>query len=172
MATTTTYMPIEVYLSGDFDYEADVDYVEDHIEERNLGTAGHSKWQLAIQRWFMQNEEAWNVLIRPELRMRTAPRRYRVADVAILDPSQPEEQVPTHPPLIVFEVLSPDDRPSRVKVRLADFAVMGVPEVWLIDPEKATFERLEDGTLVRREQFELATHGISFPVSEIVKRVR
>ncbi len=169
---TTIYMPIEAYLRGDYEFEADVDYVDDHIEERNLGTDGHSRWQLALQRWFMLNEEAWNVLVRPELRIKTAARRYRIADVAILDADQHREEVPTHPPLIVFEVLSPDDRLSRAKVRLADFASMGVPEIWLIDPEKATFDRLEDGELMRREQFELAARGISFPVSEIVKRVR
>ena len=167
---TTTYIPIEVYLQAD--YEADVDYVDDHIEERNLGTDGHSKWQLAIQLWFSINAEIWNVLVRPELRLRTAARRYRVADVAILDAEAPQEDVPTHPPLIVFEVLSPEDRLSRVKTRLADFAAMGVAQIWLVDPESGSFDRFEDGQLVRREQFELASRGVSFAVAEIAQRVR
>ncbi|HEY0785315.1 MAG TPA: hypothetical protein VGD62_05545, partial [Acidobacteriaceae bacterium] len=93
-----THVPIEVYLQGE--YEADVDYVDDHIEERHLGTDGHSKWQLAIQMWFSMQAEDWNVLVRPELRIRTAGRRYRVADVAILDAGAPQEEVPSHPPLI------------------------------------------------------------------------
>jgi Uma2 family endonuclease len=172
MATTTTYMPIEVYLSGDFDYESDVDYVDDHIEERNFGTDGHSKWQLAIQLWFSMHAQAWNVLVRPELRMKIGPRRYRVADVAILDADQPTEEVPSSPPLVVFEVLSPEDRIPRVKTRLADFTAMGVPEVWLIDPKKETFDRFAEGELTRMERFEMASCGISFSVSEIVKRVR
>ncbi len=169
---TTVRVPIEVYLRGDLDYDHDVDYVDDHIEDRNLGTNGHSKWQLAIQRWFMLNEETWNVLVRPELRIKTAARRYRIADVAILDASLPQEPVPTHPPLVVFEVLSPEDRLSRVKIRLADFVTMGVPEIWLIDPEKASFDRLEDGQFVRRERFEFAARTIAFPVAEIAQRVR
>ena len=169
---TTIYVPIEVYLRGDLEFESDVDYVDDHIEERNLGTDGHSKWQLAIQLWFSINAEAWNVLVRPELRTRTGARRYRIADVAILDAAVPQQPVPTHPPLVVFEVLSPEDRLSRVKIRLADFAAMGVPEIWLIDPERATFDRYENGELARREHFELAERGISFAVTEITRRVR
>lgn len=110
--------------------------------------------------------------MRPALRTRTGARRYRIADVAILDAAVPQQPVPTHPPLVVFEVLSPEDRLSRVKIRLADFAAMGVPEIWLIDPERATFDRYENGELARREHFELAERGISFAVTEITRRVR
>jgi Uma2 family endonuclease len=104
--------------------------------------------------------------------MRTGPRRYRVADVAILDADVPQEPVPSYPPLIVFEVLSPEDRLSCVRTRLADFVAMGVPEVWLIDPKTATFDRLEDGQFVRRDHFNHSARAIAFPVSEITRRVR
>ncbi len=46
----TTHIPVELYLQGE--YEADVDYVDGVIEERNLGDEDHSMWQLAIQHWF------------------------------------------------------------------------------------------------------------------------
>lgn len=52
--------------------------------------------------------------------MLTKPNHYRVSDVGIVDASIPEELDPTRPPLAVFEVLSPEDRSSRVKERLAD----------------------------------------------------
>ncbi len=169
---TTMYVPIEVYLRGDLELESDVDYVDDHLEERNLGADCHSKWQLALQLWFSMHAEAWDVLVRPALRTRTGARRYRIADVAILDAAVPQEPVPSHPPLVVFEVLSPEDRLSRVKVRLADFAAMGIPEIWLIDPETGSFDRFADGELERRDHFELAARGISFPVAEIAKRLR
>ena len=166
----SVHIPVEVYLQGQ--YEADVDYVDGHIEERNLGENDHSKWQLAIQFFFSLNAGAWNLLVRPELRIRTSATRYRVADVAIFDASRAQQPIPTHPPLAIFEVLSPEDRPSRVKVRLADFAAMGIKEIWLIDPETGSFDRLENGQLAPREQFDFAAHGIQFPVSEIAKLVR
>ncbi len=40
------------------------------------------------------------------------------------------------------------------------------------DPESGSFDRFEEGQLVRRAQFELAARGVSFAVAEIAKRVR
>ena len=39
---------------------------------------------------------------------------------------KPVEQVPTHPPLAIIEVLSPEDRVSRYQQRLDDYRRMGV----------------------------------------------
>ncbi len=64
----------------------------------------------------------------------------------MLDRNAPYEHVPTTPSG-VFEVLSPEDRLSRVRERLADYAAMGVREIWLIDPTSGSFERWEDGQL-------------------------
>lgn len=165
-----TRIPVELYLTSQ--YETDFDYVDGSIEERYLGENEHSKWQLAIQLWFSLNSEKWDVLVRPELRVQTSTTRYRVADVTILDASRPQESIPTYPPLAVFEVLSPEDRLSRIRKRLADFATMGVPEIWLIDPETSSFERFENGQLVRREQFDFIERDIAFPMTEIAKLVR
>ncbi len=46
-----------------------------------------------------------------------------------------DEQVLTKPPFICIEVLSPRDRMSRVEQRIADYLEMGVPYVWVLDPE-------------------------------------
>jgi Uma2 family endonuclease len=39
------------------------------------------------------------------------------------------------PPDIAIEILSPDDRPSRVSEKLTFYMRAGVPLVWIIDPE-------------------------------------
>lgn len=39
------------------------------------------------------------------------------------------------PPDIAIEILSPDDRPSRVSEKLTFYMRTGVPLVWIIDPE-------------------------------------
>lgn len=171
-AQNTPYSAVELYLQGDGDFESDVDYVDGHIEERNLGTRDHSKWQQAVQQWFLMHADEWNTISFPELRIRVGPQRYRVADVAILDRDAPEEQVPSHPPLAIFEVLSPEDRLSRVRERLADYAAMGVPEIWLIDPATGNFDRYADGQLARQTTFSWPERGIAFPVDDIARLAR
>ncbi len=46
-----------------------------------------------------------------------------------------DEQIVTAPPFLCVEILSPEDRMTRVWERLHDYFEMGVPNVWLIDPE-------------------------------------
>jgi putative restriction endonuclease len=103
--SATTHIPVEVYLRSS--YEPDAEYVDGEIEERPMGEFDHASWQLAILRWFLQHEKDWGIRVRPELRLQVAATRFRVADVTVLDRAQPVEQIITHPPLAVFEVLSP-----------------------------------------------------------------
>jgi Uma2 family endonuclease len=108
---------------------------------------------LAILKWFLQHEKDWNVRLRPELRIQVAATRFRVPDVTVLDRSQPIEKIVTHPPLAVFEVLSPEDTIQRLKRKLEDYRMMGIPEVWVIDPQDGAYYRYEDRQLLRRDSF-------------------
>ena len=69
------------------------------------------------------------------------------------------EQIITHPPLAVFEVLSPEDRLQRMKRKLEDYRAMGIPEIWVIDPQDSTFYRYEDLQLQRNDSFSHARKG-------------
>ncbi len=163
--STATSVPVEAYLKSE--YEPDAEYVDGEIEERPMGEFDHSSWQQAIQRWFLQNELRWNTRVRPELRVQVAPTRYRVPDVTVLDRRQPVEQIITHAPVAVFEVLSPEDTMLRLKRKLDDYVAMGIPEIWVIDPEEGSFLRYEDRQLLRREDFDLPEKNIRFRLSEI-----
>ena len=44
----------------------------------------------------------------------------------LLDRAQPIEQIVTHPPVAVFEVLSPEDTMQRLKRKLEDYRIMGI----------------------------------------------
>ncbi len=164
----TTGIPIEVFLQSD-EYEPAADYVDGVVEERSAGETGHSFWQAAIMKWFLKHEVEWQIFVCPELRIQTSATRFRVADVALLDRSAPLSQVTTHPPLAVFEVLSPEDRVQRQTRKLGDYAAMGIREIWVVDPaadpEAGTFSRFEDGQLVRRERLTVSDRGIGFHVS-------
>ncbi|WP_158748763.1 Uma2 family endonuclease [Acidobacterium sp. S8] len=167
---TSTHVPIEVYLRSS--YEPDAEYVDGEIEERPVGERDHAAWRAAIVVWFFQHSREWNITVLPELRVQAAASRFRVPDVAVLDSSAPVEQITTHAPLAVFEVLSPEDTVKRLKHKLEDYAAMGIPQIWVIDPEDGSFSRYENKQLVTRDRFDEAGRGISFEVGEIGKLLR
>lgn len=55
------------------------------------------------------------------------------------------------PPGLIVEVLSPSENRRRKEEKLAGYAAIGVPEVWLVSPEAETVEvrQLKDGKLER-----------------------
>lgn len=69
-----------------------------------------------------------------EVRVQVRPGGFRVPDVCVTV-GEPGEEVLTKPPFICIEILSPEDRMSRVEVRINDYLAMGVPYVWVFDPE-------------------------------------
>jgi Uma2 family endonuclease len=162
---TTTHVPVEVYLRSS--YEPDAEYVDGKIEERPMGEFDHASWQQAIQKWFWKHEKEWNIRVLPELRVRVGATRYRVPDVTVLERSLPVEQIITRPPLAVFEVLSPEDSLQRLKRKLEDYRNMGIPEIWVIDPQDSTFYRYRDLQLQRNDSFSLAEKGIAFDMNQL-----
>ena len=59
--------------------------------------------------------------------------RYRVPDVCVYE-KEPEESVFTQPPLLCVEILSPEDRMSRISRVIDDYIGLGVTTVWILDP--------------------------------------
>jgi Uma2 family endonuclease len=139
MATLSTYelskpfVAVEEYLKTS--YDPDCDYVDGRIEERNLGEYDHGYLQMLVCALFHANREAWGVKVIPELRTRVSGTRFRIPDVSVQRLDAPREQIPTHPPLIAIEILSPEDRLSRFQVRIDDYLEFGVENIWILDPE-------------------------------------
>ncbi len=165
---SSAFIPLEVYLRT-FDYEPDAEYVDGVIEERPLPKYDHAAWQFAINLWFHNHRQEWNVRALPELRVLVAPTRVRIPDVTVLDRARPVEQIVTYPPIAIFEILSPGDSTSEFgfQQKLEDYQSMGIPQIWVIDPEDDSFFRYEYGQLTRREVFQEPAREISFNVQEI-----
>jgi Uma2 family endonuclease len=151
MATTLVGALAESLVSlGEYlhtDYEPDAEYVDGVIEERNVGEYDHSRWQDALLAWFRAKGREWNVRALAELRVRVSATRYRVPDVVVFRRDQPIEQILTRTPIAVFEVLSPDDRMSRILVKLADYERMGIRTILVIDPKTRSFYQYAKGNL-------------------------
>ena len=164
------HVSLDTYLRSR--YEPDAEYVDGEIEERPMGEYDHAAWQAAIQKWFWKHEQKWQIEALPELRVQVAPRRFRVPDVTVLDFLRPVEQIITHPPVAVFEILSPEDTVRRLKRKLDDYANMGIPQIWVIDPEDGSFSRYQDKQLLRSPSFADPTRSILFDMKEIEKLLR
>jgi Uma2 family endonuclease len=144
MATATKTL-LEVYLRSS-EYEPDAEYVDGVIEERPVGEYDHAAWQLAILAYFLRHSE-WKAKALPELRVQVSPTRFRVPDVTVLNQDAPKEQIVTHPPLAVFEILSPEDTVTRMLIKLADYAAMGIEGIFLIDPATDAYYLYQQGSL-------------------------
>jgi Uma2 family endonuclease len=87
--------------------------------------------------------------------IRKAPLTSRIPDLAVFELATLVEQdgyIHSAPQLLV-EVLSPANTRREREEKLADYASIGVPEVWVVSPEARTVEVLywEDGYLRRAE---------------------
>jgi len=128
----TNRVPLEVYLNTS--WEPDAEYVDGVIEERPMGEFDHSSWQHAIELWFAQHAKEWNIRVRPELRVQVKPGNFRVPDVTVLDRNRPIEQIITHPPIAVIEILSPQDLLSNMLKKLREYQQMGIQTILVLNP--------------------------------------
>ncbi|MGB6686337.1 MAG: Uma2 family endonuclease [Terracidiphilus sp.] len=130
------FVSVREYLTTS--YRPDVDYVDGRVEERNLGEHDHGYLQTLLAVLFTNNRAAWQVRTVTDVRMQINPTHFRVPDVLVLRADAPRERIITHPPLIVIEILSPEDRLSRFRERIDDYVAFGVENIWVLDPERRT----------------------------------
>ena len=153
---TLAIVPVSEYLSQT--YEPDCDYLDGELEERNVGEEQHSELQGILAGIFRNMRVEWNVRSLPEVRIRVSPSRYRVPDICLVPrsrPRQPRGSVISYAPILCVEVLSPEDRMSRVQKKVDEYARMGVQSIWVIDPwerigyyaSERGFEQPKDGVL-------------------------
>ena len=132
---TVTHIPIQEYLGST--YRPDCEYVDGEVRERNVGKWEHARVQWLLAAWFFQHEEQWGITGSTEQRVRVAENRVRVPDLVVLT-AGPQPDVLTDPPLLVIEILSPDDTYSDTQERAQDYRAMGVGTVWIVDPKTRT----------------------------------
>ena len=129
-----TQMSVEEYLRTSF--RPDCEFVDGDVLDRNLGEIDHGWVQRAVLFYFMSREKQLGIFIIQEQRLQINARHYRVPDLMILEGvGKPKEQIITRPPLVCIEVLSPEDRMSRMLKKVADYLAFGVRYVWVLDPQ-------------------------------------
>jgi len=164
------FVSVEEYLRSSFD--PDAEYESGQIEERAVGGNDHSAWQDAILAWFRQQLQSGQIRVRPEQLIQVAPTSFLIPDVTLLDRNRPIEQIVTHPPVAVFEIISPTDAIRRMMVKCAEYERMGIQTILLIDPKGSMF-RYRGGGLepLKTRTFDLPGSTARFDLDEIEKLV-
>jgi Uma2 family endonuclease len=130
--SSATLVSVQEYLAASFD--PDRDYVDGELQERNLGEQPHSLTQTNLASFLHQRRAKWGIRVLTEQRVQVSPTRFRVPDVCVLPASAPRDPIVRQAPFLCIEILSPDDRVSRLNERLLDYFQMGVRYVWVLDP--------------------------------------
>lgn len=160
-------VPVGEYLRTS--YDPDVDYVDGVLEERNVGELDHSDLQSEIVYWVRTNYRRSGLNAFAELRVAIGSTRFRVPDVVITRGKRPKSGILTSAPLVAIEVLSPEDRLSRVQARIDDYLRIGTQQVWVIDPitRRAWAHTATSITEVRDGVLRIADAGFTLPLAEL-----
>ena len=118
-------------------YRPDREYIDGDLRERNVGKREHARVQVLLAAWFIAHETLWSVLVLTEARTQVSPNRVRIPDL-VLTSLEERSDVLTEAPILIVEILSPDDSYSDTEQRAADYLGMGVQAVWIIDPQSRT----------------------------------
>ena len=162
-----TLISVEEYLATS--YRPDCDYVDGRIEERNLGERDHSGLQANITIYLGSLRKKLGISIFVEQRVQVAATRYRIPDVCVVL-GKTTEQVFRTPPFLCIEILSPEDRMSRVEQRIDDYLAMGVRYVWILDPAtRKTYVAMAETGLREVREAVLRTENpvLEMPLAEV-----
>jgi Uma2 family endonuclease len=161
------FVTVEEYLHTV--YSPDCDYMDGRLEDRNVGEHDHGYLQALLATLFTNNRTAWGVRAVADVRIQVSHSHFRVPDLSVLRADAPKERILTHPPLIVIEILSPEDRLSRFHDKLDDYLAFGVENIWVLDPERRVARTAQNGELhiVRSGELTLPGTPIRVVLSEL-----
>ena len=136
-------------------YEPECEFDNGTLIERNTGELPHSILMGQAAALLYQRRKQHRIQVFMILRIHVGPGRYRVPDVCVYKQPAPREPIPSTPPFIAVEILSPEDRMGRVRKKIDEYLAFGVAYVWLIDPEErradvyaaSSFYEVKDGML-------------------------
>ena len=150
---TAALLSMDEYLQTS--YRPDCEYVDGELRRRNVGKWEHARVQLLLAGWFLNHETAWQIVASTEQQMQVSGDRERVPDLVVLRPG-PQPDVLTAPPLLVVEILSPDDSYSDTQERASDYLAMGVETVWIVDPRTQSGRMCRGAEWIAGERLEVA----------------
>ena len=130
---TATGISIDDYLRTSYE-GVDREYRDGEVIERSMPNIEHSIAKRNLVGILYMRRRETKLHVHVELRLRLSAVRVLIPDVCIFKAPPPTELVPTTPPYVVAEILSPADNMTDVLEKLEEYAGWGVTHNWLIDP--------------------------------------
>jgi Uma2 family endonuclease len=143
------------------------DYVDGELVERPLPANLHSKTQANLSWLFVELGKRRLMHVRPELRLQPTTHRYRVADLCVFFGPEPTDPYPLTPPLIVIEIISPDEKHSELMSKLEDYEAWGVIQVWAVNPELKRLYVFSRGTLAVVSRWQVPEIGVEITPEQV-----
>jgi Uma2 family endonuclease len=126
-----------------------MEFVDGALLERNVGTGLHGRLQRILLVHIDPQSSALNIEALPECRTRITERRYRIPDIIVVSPPLEEPNGPYEGvPIIVIEILSPEDRFQDLLEKYRDYTSLGVRHILQLDPVTRTTFVYRDGSLI------------------------
>jgi len=120
---TKPLVAVEEYLRMSFE-GPDPEFLDGELLERNLGDDPHSSTQANFIGLFHPLKKKFRIHVRPEIHMRLAATRIRIADLAVFL-EKPAVRIPSSPPHVVSEIVSLGDRLSEIRDKLDELPPVG-----------------------------------------------
>ena len=166
---TQALMPVEEYLQKHFE-DREPEYRDGILEERPVPTYLHSLLQVFFTQYLVRWTDADAITVCTELRLRLRDRRFVVPDVCIFA-GAPPGPLPDALPLAVVEVLSPDDSPKALLLKLAEYHDWGVANIWVVNPDTRSIHTFNGTELQVTDAFALPAFNIVIPQEEVFRKV-
>ena len=141
--STGTLISVEEYLRTS--YSPDREYVDGELVEIHVGEKHHCQVQSNVV--FVLRTKYKGIRVYPELRSRVTATRFRLPDVCVtLQP--PSGEVLEEPPFIAIEIISSEDRVTRLVEKLKEYAARGTRHIWVFDPRLRQMFVFRDDALI------------------------
>ena len=164
MATKAVAVPMDEYLRTSYEWEPE--WVDGELVERSLPNNAHSRAQSRIDHAVVAAEKACRLYARPGLRVRVAPNRWRIPDISVFAGEEPSGDYPANV-YSAIEIVSPADPARELNDKLEEYAAMGIPYIWVVDPERRRLQQYTNGDLLRVSAIEFPDRGFRLTAQEI-----
>jgi Uma2 family endonuclease len=160
--------PNEYFAEVYRDWEGDFDYVDGVLERHDWGDYAHSELHGEVMAWIHDHKLQSKLQVIPSLTLQISPTRFRVPDVSIFSrkPANEERAIATAP-LVVIEILSPEDSFMYLRSLEADYRRMGIPNIWFLDPRQMTGWYCTPDAWIKTTTFAIPDRSITLDLTTI-----